>query len=97
MIEFMVFAALGFAALLVIGTLLAGLWLVLLPFRLLGWVFRGLGLLIFLPVLLLGGILGVAVFGLGALGLALPFLPFALIVFVLWRLARRPRSAAVSR
>ena len=96
MVELIVMAALGFAALVVVGTLMAGAWLVFLPFRLLGWVFKGLGLLLFLPLIVLFGILGVVIFGFGAAVFFVPFLPFALLAFVIWRWVRKPRSAAAT-
>ena len=95
MIELIVVATLGFAALVVVGTLIAGAQLLFLPFRLLGWALHALGFLIFLPVLLLVGVIGFFAFGLGAVLFCVPFLPFALLVFVIWRLMRRPRSAPI--
>ena len=90
MVELVVLAALGFAALVVVSALMAGAWLVFLPFRLLGWIFKGLGLLLCLPVLLVVGVLAVAVFGFGAVMFLVPVLPFALLVWILWRTMRRP-------
>ena len=90
MVELVVIVALGFAALVVVSTLMAGAWLVFLPFRLLGWIFKGLGLLLFLPVLVIFGALGVLIFGFGALMFLVPVLPFALLVWILWRTLRRP-------
>lgn len=90
MVELVVVAALGFAALVVVSALMAGAWLVFLPFRLLGWIFKGLGLLLFLPLLLIFGVLGVVVFGFGAVMFLVPVLPFALLVWILWRTLRRP-------
>jgi hypothetical protein len=89
-VELVVLAALGFAALVVVSALMAGAWLVFLPFRLLGWIFKGLGLLLFLPLMLVFGVLGVAVFGFGAVMFLVPVLPFALLVWILWRTLRRP-------
>jgi hypothetical protein len=94
-VELIVMAALGFAALVVLGTLMAGAWLLFLPFRLLGWIVKGVGMILFLPLILLFGLVGVLIFGVGALFFMAPFLPFALLAFVLWRLMRRPRSTAV--
>ena len=58
MIELVVVGVLAFCALVVIGTLIAAAsvvgWLLWLPFRLLGLVFRGFGLLIGLPLLFIG-------------------------------------------
>lgn len=96
MVELIVIATLGFAALVVVGTLIAGAQLLFLPFRLLGWALHALGFLLFLPVLLLVGVIGFFAFGLGAVLFCVPFLPFALLVFVIWRLMRRPRSAPIT-
>lgn len=90
MVELIVVAALGFAALVVVGTLMAGTWLIFMPFRVLGWIFKGVGLLLFLPLLLIFGFLGLLIFGFGALTFLVPFLPFALLVWILWRVIRRP-------
>ena len=95
MVELIVIAALGFAALVVVGTLIAGVQLLFLPFRLLGWALHGLGFLLVLPVLILAGVIGFFAFGLGAVLFCVPFLPFALLAFVLWRVMRRPRSAPI--
>jgi hypothetical protein len=89
-VELIVIAALGFAALVVVGTLMAGAWLVFMPFRLLGWIFKGVGLLLFLPVLVIVGFVGVLIFGFGAVMFLVPFLPFALLVWILWKTVRRP-------
>jgi hypothetical protein len=94
-VELIVVAVLGFAALIVVGTLIAGAQLLFPPFRLLGWVLHGLGFLIVLPILLLVGAVAFFVFGLGAVLFCIPFLPFALLAFVLWRIRRRPRSAPI--
>jgi len=96
MIELVVLAALGFAALVVVGTVASGLWLVFLPFRMLGWLIKGLGLLLMLPLMLLFGFLGFLIFGFGMMVFLLPVLPFALLAFLVWRWVHRPRSAAVS-
>jgi len=66
------------------GLLTFVLWLVSLPFQLLGWLLRGVSGLLLLPVLLLVGGL-VLVFGL------MPVLPLVLAVwFVVWVLRRHP-------
>ena len=95
MVELIVVAVLGFAALVVVGTLIAGAHLLFLPFRLVGWALHGLGFLLVLPILILVGVVGFFAFGLGAFLFCLPFLPFALLAFVIWRLMRRPRSAPI--
>ena len=70
--------------------------LILLPFRILGW-------LLFLPLLLLRGVLGLValpvllVVGfMVAAAVALPLLPFAVVALLLWllvRVASRPAAA----
>ncbi len=84
----------GFVALAVIGALLGlatlVVWLILLPFRLLGFVFKLLGALLFLPVMLLvGGVVG-AVVGIPLLFVVLlPMLPLVLIIAGIWWLTKR--------
>ena len=60
-VELVVIAALGFTALLVIGTLLTVFsvvgWFLWLPFKILGWFFKLAGLLFALPFILLAGLL----------------------------------------
>jgi len=80
----------------VAGAVSLVLWVVLLPFRLLGLVFKGLAALLLLPVLLLCGL------GLGALigipllfALAIPLLPVALLIGGIVWLARRGVHSAV--
>jgi len=84
----------GFVALAVIGALLGVaslvVWLVLLPFRLVGFVFKMLGALLFLPFLLLGGGLIAAVVGLPLLFVVLlPLAPLVLLIAGIWWLAKR--------
>jgi hypothetical protein len=88
--------ALGFMAFVMIAVLgavlgLASLlvWFVMLPFRLLGFVFKALGALLFLPLFLLLGLVICAVVGLPLLLALLPALPIALLVLAVWWLARR--------
>ncbi len=98
--------ALGFAAfvvLAVVSTLFGAIalvfWLVLLPFRLLGFVFKALGALFLLPILLIFGLLIGTVVGIPLLFVALvPALPVVLLVLAIAWLARRgARSAAPAR
>lgn len=101
MVELVVLGALVFAALVVIGVLTAGLslicWVVFLPFKILGWVFKGLGLLLVLPFMALFGFLGLLIFGFGALLFALPLVPFVLLAWLIWRALRRsPSPSALS-
>jgi hypothetical protein len=68
-------------------------WVLFLPFHLLGLVFRGLGVLLALPFILLAGLVGIAVFGAGLILFLLPALPLVLLVLAIWWLMRR-RSRA---
>lgn len=89
MIELLVLATLGFAALLVVGAVAAGLSLIFLPFKILGWALRGVGLLLFLPFMVLFGFIGILVFGVGVLFFLIPILPLALLAWLLWKALRR--------
>ena len=89
MIELLVLAALGFAALVVVGAVAAGLSLIFLPFKILGWMFKGIGLLLAIPFMLVFGFIGLTVFGVGMLVFLLPFLPLALLAWLLWKALRR--------
>ena len=68
------------------------LWLVMLPFRILGFAFKLLGALLMLPFLLLGGLL----LGIPLLfAVLLPALPIVLLAWLVWWLVRRgDRSTA---
>ncbi len=96
--------ALGFAAFVVIAVVSAlfgvaalVFWVVLLPFRLLGFVFKAQGALLFLPVLLVGGLVLGALIGIPLLLAALvPALPIVLLVALVWWLARRGVHSAAS-
>jgi len=90
---------LGMAALLVFGVLAAVAafvwWIVVLPFKLLGLVFRGAAVLLALPFLLIAGFIGLLVFGAGALAFMMPALPLVLLILgVVWLVRRRSRSTA---
>ncbi len=102
MFELLVMGAVGLAVLSVIGLFgaIASLvcWVLVLPFKLLGLVFRGLGLLLALPFLMIAGLLGAILFGAGLLFFLIPLLPIALLVAAAWWLVnRRGRPAAYSR
>jgi hypothetical protein len=94
----------GFVAVIVLAAfgLLAALasflwWVILLPFKLLAFTFKGLAALLALPFLLLFGFLGFLLFGVGMLAFLLPALPFvliALLIVALFRRRDRPRSSA---
>lgn len=97
MVELLVFAALAFTALLVVGVLMSVfsvmgfvLWL---PFKLLGWGLKLLGMLIALPFLLIACVIGGFAVLLGAGVLVLPFLPLLLIGGLVWLLFRPRRPA----
>lgn len=98
--------ALGFAAFVVVavlgavfGVVALGFWLLLLPFRLLGFVFKALGALLFLPVLLLLGLVIGGLVGIPLLFVLLvPALPVVLIVLaVVWLTRRHLGSTAPAR
>jgi len=86
--------AMAVAAMVVLG-LLASVasmicWLLFMPFRLLGWVFRGFTALLMLPLVLLAAVFGAVFFGVGVVMLFVPVLPFALIaLFFVWWFRRR--------
>ena len=78
---------------LVVAAISMALWLVFLPFQLLGWIFRGLGLMLALPFLLVFGVLGFLIFGIGVFVFMIPCAPFLLLAYLLWRWMRgRPRA-----
>ena len=98
MIELLVMGFLGLVALAVTALFAAGVslvcWVVFLPFRIMGWFFKGLGFLLALPFMLLFGVVAFFIFGFGAVLFLVPFAPFALLAFLLWRWMRgRPRAA----
>jgi len=86
---------------LVLGALSLAGALIALPFKLLGFAFKGLGMLLALPFILLFGALGallfgglgVLVLGAGLVAVALPLLPFAFVAWGLWWLLRRKPAA----
>lgn len=98
MIELFVLAALAFTAFIVIGALVSVFslvgWFLWLPFKIIGWLFRGVALLFALPFILLAAVLGGfgMLLGVGVLFLPL-LLPFAMIGGFLWWLFRRPAPA----
>ena len=102
MLELIVFGALGFCAIVVIGTLMAAAslfgWLVWLPFRIMGFALRGAGLLLALPFVFVGGVLLAVALGIGAVFLFVPFLPLALLVLGIagWVRHSHRRRAATS-
>lgn len=93
MVELLTLGSLAFAAMVVVGVLASVfgtvIWMVFVPFKLLGWMLRGLGLLLFLPVVAIFGVVAVVVLGAGVLMFLLPFLPLALLAAGAWWLVRR--------
>jgi len=87
-IEFFVFAAFAFTALVVVGVLIsvfsvAG-WFLWLPFKIIGWALRLVGLLIAAPFILLGCLLGGFGFLLGTGFLILPLFPLLAVGGILY-------------
>jgi hypothetical protein len=89
--------AIGFVVVAVLGLLAAVAalvcWVLFLPFRILGWVFRGFAGLLALPFLLIFAILGAVLFTAGLLAFFVPFLPFALLIAGVWWLMKRRHPA----
>jgi hypothetical protein len=99
--ELLVLASLAFAAIVVFTALVSVfgfvMWLIFLPFRIIGWLFHGLALLLVLPFVAVFGVVAFFVFGAGMLMFLLPLLPFALIALGAWWLVRRnQRSVATA-
>jgi hypothetical protein len=90
------------ALVIVIGLAVIGLvasliwWLFVLPFQILGWLFKGMALLLVLPFVLLAALIGTLVFGAGILVFFFPALPIVLLVLAIWWLARRRRTTAAA-
>jgi len=97
MFELLVVGAAVVAALTVFGLVSALVamicWVFVLPFKLLGFAFQGLAMVLAFPFLLLIAILGAVVFGVGAILFAIPALPFVALAAVIWWLATRNRQA----
>ena len=99
MLELILFGVLVLVGLAVFGALWAVVslvcWVLFLPFKLLGLVFRGLAFLLALPFLLLAGVGGLLLFGFGLTLFFLPALPLLLVALgVWWLMRRRSRTAA---
>lgn len=96
MFELLVLGALGLAAAIVFGVLFSLgsllLWVIVLPFKLLALVFRGLGVLLALPFMLLFGVLGLVIFGFGFMVFLAPAVPLLLVVAGIWWLISRSRQ-----
>jgi len=99
-VELLVLGSLAYVALFVVAVLASvfGLvmWLVLLPFRILGWIFKGLALIVALPFVALFGVAAAIALGAGVLMFLIPFFPIALIVLGAWWLVRRTQRSAAT-
>ena len=100
MVEFIIFAVMALTVLLVC-TLLASvfglvLWMVFLPFRIMGWILQAFALLLMLPIIAVVGLFGFAVVGAGVLMFLLPVIPFVLIALGAWWLVRRKPASTAS-
>lgn len=93
MLDLIVLAGLAFTALIVVGVLISVFtvvgWFLWLPFKILGWMLRGIGLLIAFPFILLALLLGGFGILLGAGVLVLPLFPLAVVGAILWWLFHR--------
>jgi len=100
-VELVVFGALLFAALMVVGVFLSVFslvgWFLWLPFRILGWALKLVGMLFALPFVLLAVLLGGFGILLGAGVLFVPLLPLMLVGGVLWWIFRPRRQPAQAR
>lgn len=97
MFEFIAFVALAIAAVLIFGVLASLgsliLWVIVLPFKLIGLVFRGFAVLLAAPFLLVAGILGLVIFGVGFMIFLTPAIPLIALVALVWWLMRRGAPA----
>ena len=88
MIEMFVFAGLAFTALIVVGVLISVFsvvgWFLWLPFKILGWALRAIGLLIAAPFILIGCMLGGFGLLLGTGVMILPLFPLIAVGGILW-------------
>jgi len=91
--ELVVLAGLAFATLIVVGVLISVFsvvgWFLWLPFKIIGWMLRGVGLLIAFPFILLACLLGGFGILLGAGVLLVPLFPLAAVGAILWWLFHR--------
>ena len=86
-VAFALIAALGLAAALISFLV----WLVVLPFQILGLALKFVGFLIAVPILFVVGLIVASAVGFGALFLFAPLLPFVLAGLVLLWVFRRPK------
>ena len=100
-VELVVLAAIAFTAFIVIGVLLSVFsvvgWFLWLPFKILGWALRLVGLVFAFPFILIACLLGGFGILLGAGVLVIPLLPLFLLFGGLWWLLFRRRGPAPSQ
>ena len=100
MVEWVVFGAFAFVTLLVIGVLITAFsvvgWFLWLPFQIIGWVLKLVGLLFALPFILIACLIGGFAVLMGTGFLLLPLFPLLLLAGLAW-LVFRPRRPASSR
>jgi hypothetical protein len=100
-VELVVLAAIAFTAFIVIGVLLSVFsvvgWFLWLPFKILGWALRLIGLVFAFPFILIACLLGGFGILLGAGVLVIPLLPLFLLFGGLWWLLFRRRGPAPSQ
>jgi hypothetical protein len=99
-VELVVGGALLLAALVflgVIGFVVSLLFtLIVLPFQLLGFLFKSFAGLLLLPFLLVLGFVGLLVFGAGMIALLAPAVPLVLLGLGIWWLVKRGRQPAAT-
>ena len=97
-VELLVLGTLAFAAIVIFAVLASVfgvvMWLVFLPFRIVGWLFHLFGALLAIPFVLAFGVVAVVALGAGMSMFVIPFLPIALIALGAWWLVRRNRRSA---
>jgi hypothetical protein len=96
--ELAVAGALALAALVFLGLIWAVVSLVfsivLIPFKLIGFLLRGVAALLLVPFMLALGLVGFLVFGAGMLLFLVPAFPLVLIALGIWWLVKRGRQPA---
>ena len=100
MAELLVGGMLVVASLVILGLIVSMIsfvvWLVLLPFKLLGFLFQGVAALLLLPFLLVLGFVGVLAFGVGLIAFLLPAMPLVLLALGIWWLVKRRQGPAAA-
>ena len=98
MVELVVFAALAFTALIVVGVLISVFsvvgWFLWLPFKILGWMLKLVAMLFALPFILIACLIGGFGVIMSAGFMLIPLFPLLLIGGVVWLLFRSRRPAS---